>query len=120
MNSVSVIGRLTLDPELHLNADGRPMATLQVAVDDRRNGGTSTVVVTVVAYDARAHTVARYLRRGRLIGVQGRLAEVTGSNQHRRWHKHHIVAFSVDFLDDRPDPSQSETAGAQADGQRSP
>lgn len=102
MNSGNLTGRVVADPDLHCDSHGRPATTLQISVEDRRNPHGGPVLVTLVAYGARAQFAARYLRQGRHIAVEGRFEQVTGANQHRQWHKLQVMASSIDFLDDAP------------------
>jgi single-stranded DNA-binding protein len=113
MNVVVLTGRLETDPDLHYDTGGRRTATMRVAVTDHRT--TDDVIVEVITHDSRAATVARHLTAGRLVGIEGRLVQVDGANQHRRWAKHQVLASTVDFLD--PNPRAAHTApSATADG----
>jgi len=107
MNLVALTGRLEADPDLHYDSGGRRTATMRVAVTDHR---TDDVIVEVITHDSRADVVARHLTAGRLVGIEGRLVQVDGANQHRRWAKHQVLATTVDFLD--PNPRAAHTAAA--------
>jgi single-stranded DNA-binding protein len=110
MNLVALTGRLDTDPDLHYDTGGRPTATLRVTVTDHRSD--DAITVEVIAHDSRATTVARHLSTGRLVGVEGRIIQVDGANQHRRWAKHQILATTIDFLD--PNPRIPRGAGSAA------
>ena len=70
MNSVSLIGNLTQDPELSKRG-GREVCDLRVAVDGR--GDADPVFVDVTTFDGSARACAEYLRMGRQVAVDGRL-----------------------------------------------
>jgi single-stranded DNA-binding protein len=113
MNTVALTGRLEADPDLRYDSGGRRTATMRVAVTDHRTD--DAIVVEVVTHDSRAATVARHLTAGRLVGIEGRLVQVDGANQHRRWAKHQVLATTVDFLD--PNPRTVSPANAAASDQ---
>jgi single-stranded DNA-binding protein len=113
MNLVALTGRLEADPDLHYDSGGRRTATMRVAVTDHRTD--EKVIVEVITQDSRAATIARHLTAGRLVGIEGRLVQVDGANQHRRWAKHQVLATTVDFLDPNPRTSHP-AAGAGARG----
>lgn len=112
MNIVALTGRLEDDPDLYYDSGGRRTATMRVAVTDHRTN--DDVIIEVIAHDSRAATVARHLTAGRLVGIEGRLVQVDGANQHRRWAKHQVLASTVDFLD--PNPRAAHPAAGAADG----
>src|SRR5579885_1632150 len=98
MNNVTITGTLEDDPRLEHGPDGAT-SVMRVVVTDHRNRNDGTLTLEIVAHGARAETVARHLHRGRLVAVTGRLIEITGANQFRRWARLQIVASSIDFLD---------------------
>lgn len=78
MNSVSVVGRLTRDPETRQAASGNTVANLRLAVntrgrDQEGNWGDTPNFFDVVFFGATADLVERSLTRGSRIGVTGRL-----------------------------------------------
>lgn len=101
MNSISIIGRLTRDPELDRTPSGTAVCRIRLAVPRRRRDGRDqgAVFVTVVTYDGQAGAAAEFLLKGRQVGVTGRL-------EHREWtdakgdrqSTHEVVADHVEFL----------------------
>jgi single-strand DNA-binding protein len=102
MNTVTITGRLTKDPETGTTTGGTCTASLRVAVDDRHDTAT---YLTVSCYGKLADSISRYLTRGRLVGVTGRLAQDEWENDGGYRSRTYIVASQVDFLD-RPHPDQ--------------
>ena len=80
MNSVVLIGRLTRDPEVRYAA-GSQMAVcaFSVAIDrpPRKDGEKQTDFPRVTCFGKQAENCERFLAKGRLVGVQGRIQ--TGS-----------------------------------------
>jgi single-strand DNA-binding protein len=91
-NRVILLGNLTEDPKLHKANNGRAVVRLGLAVNRawQSEGGESKSDVTFVdidAYGRQAETLSKYLRKGSLLLVEGRLrlhtwkAKVTGTKQ---------------------------------------
>ncbi|MEO2057538.1 MAG: single-stranded DNA-binding protein [Thermoleophilia bacterium] len=109
LNRVTLIGRLTRDPELRHTRAGDAIASLRVAVNGRaRDEGGQWVdkpnFFDVSVFGRQAETVANYMAKGRRVGIDGRL-------QWREWEAQDgtkrqsvdVVANDVFFLDSRGD-----------------
>jgi len=103
LNRAILIGRLTRDPELRKTTSGMAVASFTVAVDDSRkgpNGEKNTLFMPVSVFGARGETVAKFMRKGSLVSVQGRLNQrkyTDRSNVERTVIE--LIADGVDFLD---------------------
>jgi single stranded DNA-binding protein len=76
VNNVNLIGSLTRDPVLEVDANGRDVCAMQVAVQRRGPRGEpepGVVYVDVVAVGVQARACAEHLAGGMRIGVAGRL-----------------------------------------------
>jgi single-strand DNA-binding protein len=81
MNTVSLIGRLTADPELRTTTGGTPVCTDRPpGVNRARKDGQDqgAVFIDVVSFGRQAEAVAEHLAKGRQVAVTGRL-------EHRQW-----------------------------------
>lgn len=98
MNSITITGRLTKDPESRQAGPDHTVADIRLAVD--RRGSDTPVYVDVKAWDGLGATCVEHLRKGRLVAVSGRLdhEEWTNDAGDKR-SKHLIVAGDVEFLD---------------------
>lgn len=81
-NRVHLIGNLGFDPEIREVAEGRKVARLSLATNDSyRNAQgeqvTDTQWHTVVAWGSTADAVARILRKGSPVALEGRLVHRT-------------------------------------------
>lgn len=117
MNNVTITGRLTEEPELRHLAEGRAVCKMRLAVD---NGRHPTTFIDVDAFDAQAYSCAEYLAKGRLVGVEGRLALGEWRDSEGRARKRYSVIGRVQFLDrpperegDRAQDGEPEPAGAR-------
>ncbi|MGI5874734.1 MAG: single-stranded DNA-binding protein [Bacillota bacterium] len=102
LNRIVVIGRLTRDPELRSTSNGVAVATFTVAVDrnfSNNRGERETDFIPVVVWRGLAETCGRYLSKGRLVGVEGRLQiRNYEANDGSRRTIAEIVADNVQFL----------------------
>lgn len=106
-NTVVLTGRLTQDPKVRSVKDDRTLATLSLAV--RRPGKDQVDYIDVTAWERLAETCQRYLAKGRLITVLGRLVPErweTSAGQKRRSLAVH--ASDIQFLDSARSTGQAE------------
>jgi len=109
MNQVILIGRLARDPDLSYTPNTQTAACrITLAVDrPKRNGDAhgngdyvrSADFIRVTVWGRQAETCDRYLSKGRLISVQGRIQ--TGSYKNRNGETVYttdVVAERVEFL----------------------
>lgn len=95
LNRATLICRLTRDPELRHTKSGRAVSTLRVAVND----GPEPVFHDVVVWGRTAEVVCQYMRKGRLVHVEGRIQPrswTAKDGSERRTVE--IVANRVQFL----------------------
>lgn len=81
LNSISILGRLTRDPELRHTQSGNAVCTITVAVDrdfQPKDGEKQTDFFDVVLWRHKAEFVSKYFSKGRMICVKG-------SMQSRKW-----------------------------------
>lgn len=103
MNSVSLIGRLTRDPDVRYgNENQMAIARFSIAIDRMpgRNGEKQTDYPNIVCFGKTAELVERYMTKGRLVGVTGRIQ--TGSYTNKDGQKVYtteVAADRVEFLD---------------------
>lgn len=80
LNRYVCIGRLTKDPEQKRTQNGDIFATFSIAVNDRYNK-ENVNFFDCVCYRQTAEYVTRFLKKGDLIGVDGRLQQDTYENK---------------------------------------
>lgn len=103
MNNVTLIGRLTRDPEVRYMAQSQmAVARFSVAIDrpKKPDGEKQTDFPNVVVFGKQAENCERFLGKGRLLGIQGRIQ--TGSYTNKNGDKVYtteVVANNVEFLD---------------------
>ena len=77
LNHITIMGRLTRDPELRRTGSGVAVASFTVAVDrdfgKNENGEKETDFIDCVAWRQTGEFVSKYFTKGRMIVVDGRL-----------------------------------------------
>ncbi len=76
INNVTLVGRLTKDPDLRYTASGTAVATFTLAVNrnfTNQNGNREADFVNCVIWRKPAETMATLAKKGSLIGVVGRI-----------------------------------------------
>lgn len=108
LSRVTMIGRLTADPELRTTNSGKNVCGFTIAVNDRFDKDKS-YFFRVNAWGQTAEFVANYLNKGRLIAVDGRLEQRKYTDKEGNQRESiEIVAESVQGLD-RPRDEQPTT-----------
>lgn len=115
LNKVILIGRLTKDPDLRYTQSGVAVARFSVAVSRpyaNQQGERETDFIDVVAWRKLAETCGNYLRKGRLVAVEGSLQsrsyETQDGQKRRAWE---VVAQDVRFLDRAGDEPHAPSGG---------
>lgn len=105
MNKVILIGRLTKDPELRYTGSNRAVTQITVAVNRtfaNQNGEREADFINVVIWDKQAENVAKYLTKGRLVAVEGRIQTRNyDNNEGKKVYVTEVVALSVQFLESK-------------------
>ena len=118
INRVTIVGRLTRDPELAHLPSGTAVLKLGVAVNGRQKdeGGNwidKPNFFDVKVFGNQADALNNHLAKGRRVGVDGRLDWSSWEAQDgSKRSKVEIVAQSVQFLDSRGE------GGGGGDGER--
>jgi single-strand DNA-binding protein len=105
LNRVILIGRLTRQPELRVTPSGVQVSSFTLAVDRRPNqsGQKETDFIDIVVFGKLADITCKYMDKGRLVAIEGRLQtrtyETKDGQKRKAWE---IVGENVQFLGPRP------------------
>lgn len=121
MNKVTLIGRITKDPELKFTpGNGTAVATFTLAVDRRfsKDGNREADFIPIVVWGKQAEATAQYVGKGKLIGIAGRLQ--TRSYDAKDGTKRYVtevVSEEVQFLEwvNKPEGSEYSSDLTQVD-----
>ncbi|MBP2242386.1 single-strand DNA-binding protein [Cytobacillus eiseniae] len=109
INQVTLVGRLTKDPELKRTSEGTPVTNVTVAVNRHyrnQRGEIDADFVQCTIWNKVAENTSRYCQKGSLVGITGRIQTRYYDNQvGKRIYVTEVWADDVRFLDQRkPDP----------------
>ncbi len=107
MNSVSLVGRLTRDPQIRYGSQSQmAVANFTLAVDRfrGRDGQEQTAdFPDIVAFGKTAEIIEKYTSKGSLVGVSGRLQTRTYEKDGRKVFVTEVVAERVELLGRKTD-----------------
>ncbi|OJH01715.1 single-stranded DNA-binding protein [Staphylococcus hominis] len=111
INRVILVGRLTKDPEYRQTPSGVSVATFTLAVNrsfTNSQGEREADFINVVVFRKQAENVNKYLSKGSLAGVDGRIQSRSyENNEGRRVFVTEVIADSVQFMDSKGSNQQS-------------
>lgn len=101
MNNVSLVGRVTKDPELKYVAGDKKLTSFTLAVSRKfknQLGGVEADFIYCTIWGSFAENIVRYCGKGSLIGVSGRLyARSYNNSEGKRVYVTDVVAEEVKF-----------------------
>ena len=115
MNKAFLIGRLTRDPELRYSSSNAAIVNFSIAIDRQytnAQGQRETDFINIVAFQKQAENIKKYVFKGSLVAVDGRIQ--TGSYDGQDGQRHYttdIVADNVTFLGSRNTGDTSSSYG---------
>jgi single-strand DNA-binding protein len=114
INQVTLVGRLTRDPELRLTTDGTPVSHVTLAVNRHfrnHNGEVDADFVQCTLWKKAAENTAQYCRKGALVGITGRLQTRQYDNKEgKRVYVTEVVTETIRFLS-KPTQIQAQVQG---------
>ena len=121
LNHITIMGRLTRDPELRRTGSGIAVASFTVAVDrdfgGRDGGEKETDFIDCVAWRQTGEFVSKYFTKGRMIVVSGRLQirNWTDKDGNKR-RTAEVVADNCYFGDSKRDSDSGSSYGGNTYG----
>ncbi|TWK63188.1 single-stranded DNA-binding protein [Bacillus licheniformis] len=116
LNRTVLVGRLTRDPDLRYVGDGKPVVSFTLAVNrtfKNQNGETEADFINCVAW-RNAENIAKFLKKGSMAGVDGRLQTRSYDDQSgRRVFVTEVNVESVQFLDPKGGAGRNQSSGQQ-------
>ncbi|MGE7603901.1 single-stranded DNA-binding protein [Peribacillus sp. NPDC097675] len=102
INQVTLVGRLTKDPELRYTPDGKAVSNITLAVNRnfRNNEGDYQAdFVHCTIWKKTAENTAQYCKKGSIVGVTGRIQTRRYDNQEgKKVYVTEVVAELVQFI----------------------
>lgn len=100
MNNWTGIGRLTKNPEVRYNPQTQnAVARFTVAIDDGYGDNKKTNFIPVVAFGKQAESCEKYLEKGRLVAVEGKIQTGSYEKNGQKVYTTDVIANRVEFLE---------------------
>ena len=118
INRVILVGRLTRNPELKYTANG--IANLQFSLAVNRsytgaNGEKQADFISCMAWRGTAENMAKFLKKGALIGIEGRIETSSyQANDGSTRYSTYVVCDHVQFLESKKSQGQSQSPQQEA------
>lgn len=117
MNNITLVGRLTANPEMKTTAGGTNYTRFCIAVKrpQANNGQPTADFIDVVAWKKTAEIITQYCQKGREIAITGRLStnnytDNAGNNR----KAYEVIINTVDLIGGNPGAINPASAPAQA------
>lgn len=105
LNKVILIGRTTRDVDFRRTSSGTPVATFTLALDNRfvlKDGKPTTDFINCVAWNKTAETMEKYVKKGAMIAVEGRIQTRNYENKDgNKVYVTEVVCENMRMLDTR-------------------
>lgn len=122
MNKVVLIGRTTKEVDLRRTESGKAVASFTIAVDNRfvlKDGKPTTDFFNCVAWNNIAENMGKFVGKGSLIGVEGRLQTRNYDDKDgKKVYVTEVIADNVEFLQtkrDEQEQTQQESSNTSND-----
>lgn len=110
INRVVLTGRTTRDLELRITNSGTNVCSFTLAVDrnfKNKNGEREADFISCIAWKKTAEVMSQYVKKGSVIGVDGRIQTRSYDNRDgQRVYVTEVVVENFSFLSDPPKNSQ--------------
>ena len=125
LNCVTLMGRLTADPELRTTTTGKEVATFSIAVDRsfvKAGEQRQADFINIVAWRQQAEFICKYFQKGAMISVVGNLQSRSWENQEgKKQYATDVVVDEVYFTGSKTEShSSSVSDGGFAPQQKDP
>lgn len=113
INRTVIVGRLVADPELRYTPNGIASCKFRVAVNRpfKNEGEQQADFISCVAWRKQAENLANFMKKGSLIGLEGRIQTGSYEGQDgKRVYTTDVVADSIQFLEPKNTSGGSQGA----------
>ncbi len=114
LNKVVLIGRLTKNPDLRHTQSGIAVARFTLAVDrgfKNQQGEKQADFIPITVWRGAAESCAKYLSKGRLVAVVGRIQTGHYDKDGQRVYTTEVVADEVRFLEFKKEQEDTNIPG---------
>ncbi len=112
MNRVILVGRITKDPEMKSTQSNIPVVSFTLAVNRQftdQSGEKQADFIQCVVWRKQAENLARFVKKGALLGIEGRIQTRTYEAENGTRYVTEVVCDSVQFLESKGDTHNETT-----------
>ena len=117
INRVVLVGRLTRDPDLKYTPNGVAVANFNLAVNrpfKSQDGEQEADFINCVTWRKQAENLANYMKKGSMIGIDGRVQTRSYEGQDGKMvYVTEVLAESIQFLESRGQQNQQQNQQPQ-------
>lgn len=96
MNSFSIIGRLTKDPELRYTVNNKAVATINIAVSNNKN---DTTFLPIMIFNKLGESINEYCKKGDMLGITGIIKNNNWEDKNGNKHyDYNFIAQNITFV----------------------
>lgn len=111
MNHVSLLGRLTKDPEVKKTQSGTSVCSFTIAVDRRfknADGTRQTDFIPCVGWRQVADIIGQYFHKGSRIGITGSIQTRSYDGQNGKVFITEVLAEEIEFIDKKSETQEQK------------
>ena len=116
MNNVTLVGRMATNPEL-VETNGNPICTFRIAGDRGKADGADFIPVKCFGAGAEQH--AKYLTKGRMVSITGRISHSQWTDQSDQpRERYEVIGNRIGYLDSpngKTSPADGDDAGSDSE-----
>jgi len=116
LNRSILAGRLVADPEIRYTSSEKAVASFRLAINrgSKKNGTETTDFINCVAFNNLAKICGEYLKKGKLVAVEGRLQiRSYEAKDGQKKSSTEVVVDDMQMLDYRFNNSAAKSAKAE-------
>jgi single-strand DNA-binding protein len=116
LNSVTIVGRLTRDPEFKMTSAGKELLKFSIANNMKSGDKESVSYFDVCLWGKFASVMKDYLARGGQVAVNGRLVQQRWEHEGQQRNKVEVIADNIQMFGSN-NGSQKNTSADSGGGQ---
>ena len=116
INRVILVGRITKDPEMKSTQSNIAVVSFTLAVNRQftdQSGERQADFIQCVVWRKQAENLARYVKKGALLGVEGRIQTRTYEADNGTRYVTEVVCDTVQFLESKGDVDNEPTSNEE-------
>ena len=115
MNKVILVGRITKDPELRNIQSGSSVVNFTIAVNrpvdqNQDQNANNADFINCVIWNKQAENLAKYVKQGSLIGVEGRIQTRSYESNGTTRYITEVLCDNVQFLETKKDGAKAQSS----------